>query len=145
MKNYPSYQKEYRAKKWAAYYIANRESVLARKKQSRKNKRVADPIGVSRKFREQSLKKNGWSSEAYESALKAQNGQCAICKTPLTKDIKATGAAADHCHVTGVRREILCMLCNKGIGNFKDDPAKLIAASEYLKKHQYKRILRVAQ
>mgnify|MGYP003442903592 FL=1 len=38
----------------------------------------------------------------------------------------------DHCHRTGKVRGLLCDRCNKGVGLFDDDPAKLAGMIEYL-------------
>lgn len=54
---------------------------------------------------------------------------CPIC-TALTDD-----AVGDHCHNTGVPREFICRSCNAGLGMFKDSPAALRAAAEYLERH----------
>lgn len=67
----------------------------------------------------------------YESLLAKQNGACAICgvENPAGRWDKWH---VDHCHSTKKVRGILCSSCNHGIGQFKDDPALLRRAAEYL-------------
>jgi hypothetical protein len=65
-----------------------------------------------------------------------QDGQCAICSTPLHR----TGPSsfnADHDHTTGLPRGLLCRACNRGIGLLGDDAARLLKAASYL--HRYTR------
>ena len=54
-------------------------------------------------------------------------GKCAICGTAETLRV-------DHCHVSGSLRGLLCDSCNKGLGFFRDDPARLRAALRYLER-----------
>ncbi|WP_243470004.1 endonuclease VII domain-containing protein [Klenkia marina] len=70
----------------------------------------------------------GISAADAEVMLREQGGVCAICRT-------AQAAHVDHDHVTGVVRELLCFNCNGGLGQFRDDPAVLLAAVAYLEKH----------
>lgn len=70
----------------------------------------------------------GLTVEEYESMLEAQNGCCAICG----EEIAGRDLNVDHCHQTETVRGILCSLCNRGIGHFKDDPERLISAAMYL-------------
>ncbi len=65
----------------------------------------------------------------YEVLLETQRGGCAICGEPsrLTKPLHV-----DHDHASGTVRGLLCEYCNKGLGQFKDDPNKLRKAALYL-------------
>ncbi len=67
----------------------------------------------------------GVSKEWFEERF---TGKCEICFEP----IGTFSAHIDHCHATGEVRGILCGLCNKGLGQFKDNPAALIRAAKYL-------------
>lgn len=83
------------------------------------------------KFRRYNLTK-----EVYDVIFKKQSGCCAICKKPqseLTGRIKYLGI--DHNHETGKVRGLLCDVCNRGIGYFKDDLKLIIKALNYLKRH----------
>ncbi|MBX4168039.1 endonuclease VII domain-containing protein [Rhodococcus sp. DMU2021] len=74
----------------------------------------------------------------YDRMMIEQNGVCAICGQPETS--KHSGGATrklfvDHDHQTGVVRQLLCMKCNAGIGQFQDSPQLLRNAIEYLERH----------
>lgn len=62
-----------------------------------------------------------------------QQGRCAICGTP-EGDTPKGRLHVDHDHKTNVVRGLLCSLCNTGIGQFKEDPSRMLAAIEYLKR-----------
>ena len=70
----------------------------------------------------------------YKDAYAAQNGKCTICKCELQYLSKST--CYDHNHTTGEFRGLLCSLCNRGLGYFKDNPELLISASKYLLTNQ---------
>jgi len=62
--------------------------------------------------------------------LVAQGNSCAICGA-----VEPSGCGnwhTDHNHDTGLTRGILCYHCNLGIGHFRDDPKRLMAAIAYL-------------
>ena len=59
--------------------------------------------------------------------LERQGGVCAICGLQLNERT----LNVDHAH-KGEVRGILCPACNKGLGLFKDSPAHLTSAAEYL-------------
>lgn len=76
--------------------------------------------------------------EQHDEMLAAQNGLCALCGNP--PDPNGVRAASrlhvDHDHLTGVVRELLCNVCNQGLGHFRDDPALLRAAADYIDRHR---------
>jgi len=57
-----------------------------------------------------------------------QEGCCAICRT----EVPLIDSAIDHNHDTGEFRGVLCKQCNRALGMFKDSPAILRSAVEYL-------------
>ncbi len=81
---------------------------------------------IERKSR---LKEFGLTLEDYELMMKEQDGVCYLCKKEC-----ATGRslAMDHSHKTGKLRRLLCSNCNRGLGNFQDDPVILRAAADYV-------------
>ncbi len=68
-----------------------------------------------------------------EEALERFGSTCNICGSA-----GGTGRHGnlhiDHCHATGQVRGILCNACNLAIGKFKDDPALLRLAAEYIER-----------
>lgn len=75
----------------------------------------------------------GLTPEQFAEMLAAQGGKCAICYTtePSTK-AKSNGWNIDHCHKSGRVRFILCNNCNRGLGAFCDDPARMRRAADLL-------------
>ena len=65
------------------------------------------------------------SSDEYEDLLSSQNGVCLLCGS-------SKRLVVDHDHETGKVRGILCDLCNRGLGYFKDSKEALLNAVEYL-------------
>lgn len=93
---------------------------------SRKNYKT-DPEKYRAKLYKQ---KYGITVEEYNDLWEKQGGLCAIC------GIDHNGArqhfAVDHNHDTGEVRGLLCNSCNYGLGQFKDSPAVMSAALQYL-------------
>ena len=80
-----------------------------------------------------------WSSyrlrpEDFDRMVRLQDDRCAICAEP-TEDWHVDH---DHSCCPGRRscgacvRGLLCRRCNHGLGNFRDDPAIVTSAEEYL-------------
>ena len=70
----------------------------------------------------------GIGADVVELMLEAQRWRCLICATELT----AKTAHVDHDHATGAVRGILCFNCNGGLGQFRDNPAWLRRAADYV-------------
>ncbi|MEU2349618.1 endonuclease VII domain-containing protein [Modestobacter sp. NPDC049651] len=92
-----------------------------------RGKASKDKVGGSRTYH---LKRRyGITAEEADGMLAAQGGLCAICRA-------APAAHVDHDHGTGAVRALLCFNCNGGLGQFRDDPAVLRAAAEYVEEHR---------
>lgn len=79
--------------------------------------------------------KTGCSPARYAELLKKQHGLCAICGKAegRKRGAKAYELSADHDHVGGRIRGLLCGNCNLGIGNLQHDPKILRRALAYLR------------
>lgn len=75
--------------------------------------------------------KYGLTPEDLASLEAKQNNCCAVCNLPAGKNWRGR-LFVDHDHNTGKVRGLLCNDCNVGIGRFRDNPALLKAAAEYL-------------
>ncbi len=73
----------------------------------------------------------GLSVEAFDALLASQGHRCGICREAVPSRGRCANAV-DHDHTTGAVRGILCMKCNAGLGQFRDSPAFLRAAADYL-------------
>jgi hypothetical protein len=74
--------------------------------------------------------KYGLEPEQKAAMLANQNGCCAICGYQFGQEVG--DMHVDHNHLTGNVRGLLCDICNRGLGYFKDNPNRLTAASFYL-------------
>lgn len=79
-----------------------------------------------------------------------QGGRCAICRRKGKPTIGSKGRRKDglqlhidHCHKTQHFRGLLCMNCNTGVGQFKDNPDLLRAAADYLERNRAEYAARV--
>jgi len=82
------------------------------------------------------LKKYGISITDYERMFTQQNGVCAICRRPERNENRygLLSLSVDHDHKTGKVRGLLCQDCNRGLGQFKDDPVLVRSAADYLER-----------
>jgi Recombination endonuclease VII len=81
----------------------------------------------------------GISSDFYDWAVTKQDHVCGICGEPEASTHSPSGKvkalAVDHDHATHIVRGFLCTNCNPGLGYFKDNPALLRKAADYLEAH----------
>jgi hypothetical protein len=73
----------------------------------------------------------GISADEVDEMLAAQGGGCAICGV-LPERLGSLHVDHDHQH--GHLRGLLCVSCNQGLGQFRDDPEVLLAAIDYLRR-----------
>lgn len=111
------------------YYEANRSTIL--KKQKERYRSNADVIRAKARV-SQRRAKYGLPDEALSQLFATQSGGCAICRCAL----EISRLCVDHDHVTGKVRGLLCSPCNKALGFFRDDTARLRAAISYLRRNE---------
>ncbi|MCM1943144.1 endonuclease VII domain-containing protein [Streptomyces sp. G3] len=102
--------------------------------------------GERSKDPEMALRHSLWSKyrmtlDDYRSLLAAQGGKCAVCGVDSPTDFRTRRFHVDHdhscCPTTKKScgqcvRGLLCHACNTGLGNFQDNPERLLAAVAYL-------------
>jgi hypothetical protein len=72
----------------------------------------------------------GITYDEIQSIKAEQEDSCTICG-------EITQLVVDHNHTTGQVRALLCDLCNRGLGYFRDNPELLMRASNYLLEKGY--------
>lgn len=72
----------------------------------------------------------GLSPDEYLRKLNAQQHKCPICEQKIEGR-----PCVDHCHDTGVVRDLLCRCCNLLLGYSKDNEKTLQNAVKYLQTH----------
>jgi len=95
-------------------------------------------IDISRKKELNLKRKYNLTFDQLKGFFSTQDYKCGICKKDLLKtNIKGKGLSSfniDHCHVTGKIRGILCPLCNRALGLFKDDPRIISNAIKWIER-----------
>lgn len=72
----------------------------------------------------------GLTAEQYWKLYEFQGGKCNICRRAQGK---RKALSVDHCHATGVVRQLLCNPCNVHVlGHLRDDPDALQRAKDSL-------------
>jgi Recombination endonuclease VII len=127
---------------YRAYYLRNKDRILERLRVRRKT----DPEFRARQCEKEKVQREKPGRRAARTARdrvrRAERRQalarypmpdtCEICHQPRGTDILRW----DHDHKTNLHRGWLCSNCNAGLGMFKDLPALLERARDYLKERQ---------
>jgi hypothetical protein len=77
--------------------------------------------------------KYGTTKDFIDALFAQQGAVCAICTTDIPGK---KGWQIDHDHKTGKIRGVLCLKCNVGLGNLRDDPRILRVAALYLENNK---------
>ena len=110
-------------------YIENRDAIILQHKLYIEKNR--DNLDFKRSRLKTRLRyKYNLSLSEYENLLNQQNHSCAICGEKVK-------LVVDHNHTTNEVRGLLCNLCNRAIGGFKENINNLKNAITYLKENNY--------
>lgn len=112
-----------------AWYLQNKPAVIANVAARRKR------LPGARSVEHRSARYGLTGAEVTQMQV-SQAGLCAICGEPPTGKAGMSVLHIDHDHATGQVRAMLCHMCNKGLGAFRDNPALLAKAAMYLTKHR---------
>jgi hypothetical protein len=117
--------KEHIKQKGKERYEANKEEMKAQMRQYRKDnpKKMRD-LHYRRYY--------GINIHDYNEMLYKQQNCCGICGCFAGEE----RLCVDHDHETGEVRGLLCQLCNKALGLFKDDKGSLERAIAYLERYE---------
>lgn len=103
----------------------------------RLERKHSNPSGHLRKTQSFWLKQRyNITLDTYEQMLENQDRKCAICGRKDSGKTANKAFCVDHCHTTGKIRGLLCMPCNRSIGQFKDNSETLRKAAEYIDSHK---------
>lgn len=107
-----------------AYYTANKDRAAAQAREYRKH-------NVDKRRMQKRRWTYGITVDAFCELWNLQAGRCAICLCRLVDD-GSRQCHVDHDHTSGEVRGLLCVDCNVALGRFKDDPAAMRRAAEYV-------------
>jgi hypothetical protein len=120
-----------------AYYKKNKEAIKAHYEKNKEARAV-----YTKAYREKNkeaiaaqrkayiiLKNYGITLVEKKKMRDEQGNKCKICYQDFFPDVEPH---VDHCHTSGKIRGLLCVRCNMGLGQFRDNPLALIKAAEYL-------------
>jgi hypothetical protein len=118
-------------RRWAIIGEPKPPQTEAERKAYRKAWYMKNKDSAALKSRQNELRRTfGITVEQYNEIFNKQNGRCAICDRHQSEF--KNSLAVDHCHETNKVRGLLCFHCNTSLGHFRDNPALLKKAIEYI-------------
>ena len=129
--------KECRNQEAKEYYQKNKERLRKTSKAWKKK----NPDKVKKHRERERVRIYSITTEHYNDLLNQQNNCCAICRGE-NEDGRSLSVDHDHSCCKGRNscgkciRQLLCNGCNSGLGHFKDNPALLRQAAEYIENHR---------
>lgn len=128
------YQNRWRAQNAEHVRAKERERYAAdpqKAKEIQQRYRKKNAAVISLRRRGITLAAYGLTQDQYDSMLAEQGGVCAICRSDDPQHW-SNRFQVDHDHETNEVRGLLCAPCNGGLGLFRDDPKRLVAALGYV-------------
>ena len=134
-KNHLLVRKEGRAeaaweKSAAALKVIKQNTATKNRRERGKRWTAKNRAAYLRRLLRLACERRGITLEQYDQMLAAQKGLCAICEEPPDH----ARLFIDHCHKTGKVRGLLCSVCNRGLGHFRDRVDLFLSAVSYLKR-----------
>lgn len=84
----------------------------------------------------------GISGDEYLELKRSQGGLCAICGPWTGRNGRYVSLSVDHNHRTEEVRGLLCRVCNRILGMWRDNPDAFDRAAEYLRNPPARKVLR---
>jgi len=126
---------------WREQRAIKGEEYLEYMREYSRRKRSEDPERYRAVKNRSWLKTMGMTPESYEELLVSQDGKCAICRTDKPGGNGRWHIDHEHTHCGRKRacaeciRGLLCLPCNVSLGYMAEDPDRLVAAADYLRRH----------
>lgn len=112
------YCKECNRSRVHAWQVKNRDRINAERRNPKRREQVRYAVAKHH---------YGVTKKQILEMRRVQQDKCLICSATLEKKFHI-----DHDHETTAVRGLLCLLCNVGMGSFKDNPTLLRRAAFYL-------------
>ena len=113
-----------------AYYLKHKVAIRKRRLAEYRQSDVREWNRENYLAREYQMPLDEW-----EAKNTAQSGLCMICNQPCPTGRRL---AVDHDHITGQNRDLLCSLCNRALGLFRDSVNIVHNAAAYLERWKNK-------